>query len=205
MPFSARHADLSTFHLCAAAATSISRAAAPAFESDCHDDRTLVRRWFRRTLYAGHPYGRSATGTEATLGALVRGDLARGRLRRVFPRVALAHDWFRLIVRADDPRRGVAASEIDSDNMRSRMAAFLDRIGDRLELRRAPRDHHQHMTVICEYIRERRANAVRQYLIAQGLPADRIKTISYGKERPEVVGSDEGAWARNRVGITSLQ
>jgi len=52
---------------------------------------------------------------------------------------------------------------------------------------------------------ERRANAVRQYLIAQGLPADRIKTISYGKERPEVVGSDEGAWARNRVGITALQ
>ena len=52
---------------------------------------------------------------------------------------------------------------------------------------------------------ERRANAVRQYLVAQGLPADRIKTISYGKERPEVVGSDEGAWARNRVGITALQ
>ncbi|HZQ01320.1 MAG TPA: peptidoglycan-associated lipoprotein Pal [Reyranella sp.] len=52
---------------------------------------------------------------------------------------------------------------------------------------------------------ERRANAVRQYLIAQGLPAARIKTISYGKERPEVVGSDEGAWARNRVGITTLQ
>src|SRR6187549_4042506 len=43
---------------------------------------------------------------------------------------------------------------------------------------------------------ERRANAVRQYLVAQGVPADRIKTISYGKERPEVVGSDEGAWAR---------
>jgi len=52
---------------------------------------------------------------------------------------------------------------------------------------------------------ERRANAVRQYLVAQGIPADRVKTISYGKERPEVVGSDEGAWARNRVGITALQ
>lgn len=52
---------------------------------------------------------------------------------------------------------------------------------------------------------ERRANAVRQYLVAQGIPASRIKTISYGKERPEVVGSDEGAWARNRVGITVLQ
>jgi peptidoglycan-associated lipoprotein len=52
---------------------------------------------------------------------------------------------------------------------------------------------------------ERRANAVKQSLIAQGLPATRIQTISYGKERPEVVGSDEGAWARNRVGITVLQ
>jgi len=52
---------------------------------------------------------------------------------------------------------------------------------------------------------ERRANAVKQFLIAQGIPASRIKTISYGKERPEVVGSDEGAWARNRVGITVLQ
>ena len=52
---------------------------------------------------------------------------------------------------------------------------------------------------------ERRANAVRQYLVAQGVPAARLKTISYGKERPEVVGSDEGAWARNRVAITALQ
>jgi peptidoglycan-associated lipoprotein len=52
---------------------------------------------------------------------------------------------------------------------------------------------------------ERRANSVKQYLIAQGIPADRIKTISYGKERPEVVGSDEGAWARNRRGVTTLQ
>jgi peptidoglycan-associated lipoprotein len=52
---------------------------------------------------------------------------------------------------------------------------------------------------------ERRANAVRQYLVAQGVPAARIKTISYGKERPEAVGSDEGAWARNRVGISTLQ
>jgi peptidoglycan-associated lipoprotein len=52
---------------------------------------------------------------------------------------------------------------------------------------------------------ERRAQAVRQYLISQGLPAARVKTISYGKERPEVVGSDEGAWSRNRRGVTTLQ
>ena len=52
---------------------------------------------------------------------------------------------------------------------------------------------------------ERRATSVRQYLIAQGVPAARLKTISYGKERPEVVGSDEGSWARNRRGVTTLQ
>jgi peptidoglycan-associated lipoprotein len=52
---------------------------------------------------------------------------------------------------------------------------------------------------------ERRATAVRQYLIAQGIPAQRIKTISYGKERPDAVGSDEGSWARNRRGVTTLQ
>jgi len=52
---------------------------------------------------------------------------------------------------------------------------------------------------------ERRAQAVRQYLAAKGIPAARLRTISYGKERPEVVGSDEGAWARNRRGVTTLQ
>ncbi|TAJ30817.1 MAG: peptidoglycan-associated lipoprotein Pal [Reyranella sp.] len=52
---------------------------------------------------------------------------------------------------------------------------------------------------------ERRANAARQYLIAQGIPAARIKTVSYGKERPDPVGSDEAAWARNRRAVTALQ
>ncbi len=52
---------------------------------------------------------------------------------------------------------------------------------------------------------ERRATATRQYLVAQGVPAARLKTISYGKERPDVVGSDEGAWSRNRRAVTILQ
>jgi peptidoglycan-associated lipoprotein len=52
---------------------------------------------------------------------------------------------------------------------------------------------------------ERRANAARQYLIAQGIPAARVKTISYGKERPDPVGSDEAAWARNRRAVTTLE
>ena len=52
---------------------------------------------------------------------------------------------------------------------------------------------------------ERRATAVRQFLIGQGIPAARVKTISYGKERPDVIGSDEGSWSRNRRGVTVLQ
>jgi peptidoglycan-associated lipoprotein len=52
---------------------------------------------------------------------------------------------------------------------------------------------------------ERRANAARQYLIAQGIPASRIKTISYGKENPDPPGADEQAWALNRRAVTELQ
>ncbi|HCI47780.1 MAG TPA: peptidoglycan-associated lipoprotein Pal [Rhodospirillaceae bacterium] len=52
---------------------------------------------------------------------------------------------------------------------------------------------------------ERRANAVRSYLIANGVAANRITTISYGKERPEVVGSNPSAWAQNRRGVTVLR
>jgi len=45
---------------------------------------------------------------------------------------------------------------------------------------------------------ERRALAVRQYLVQLGISGDRLITISYGKEFPAVVGSDESAWAKNR-------
>ena len=51
---------------------------------------------------------------------------------------------------------------------------------------------------------ERRATAVKNVLIALGVPAARIKTISYGKERPIVVGSSEESYAQNRVGITTV-
>lgn len=45
---------------------------------------------------------------------------------------------------------------------------------------------------------ERRAAAAKKYLVALGISANRIGTISYGKERPAVVGSNEAAWAQNR-------
>lgn len=49
---------------------------------------------------------------------------------------------------------------------------------------------------------ERRATAVKNYLVADGIPASRLKTISYGKERPAVLGHNEAAWAQNRRGVT---
>ena len=51
---------------------------------------------------------------------------------------------------------------------------------------------------------ERRANAVKKYLAAAGIADSRLKTISYGKERPAVQGSDEAAYAQNRRGVTVL-
>jgi peptidoglycan-associated lipoprotein len=49
---------------------------------------------------------------------------------------------------------------------------------------------------------ERRANAAKNYLASQGIDAGRISTISYGKERPEALGSDEASWAKNRRAVT---
>lgn len=45
---------------------------------------------------------------------------------------------------------------------------------------------------------ERRAKAVRDYLVAAGVASKRISTISYGKERPVAQGQDESSWSKNR-------
>ena len=49
---------------------------------------------------------------------------------------------------------------------------------------------------------ERRANAARDYLLSQGVPAGRLLVTSWGKERPVATGSDESAWAQNRRAVT---
>lgn len=51
---------------------------------------------------------------------------------------------------------------------------------------------------------ERRASAVRDYLVALGVDANRIRTISYGKERPAVLGSNDAAWTANRRSVTMV-
>ncbi len=47
---------------------------------------------------------------------------------------------------------------------------------------------------------ENRAIIIRNYLVQNGISADRIQTRSYGEEKPAAVGSDESAWSRNRRG-----
>ena len=51
---------------------------------------------------------------------------------------------------------------------------------------------------------DRRATAVRDYLLAKGLNSARVRTVSYGKERAAVEGSTEAAWEKNRRAATVL-
>ncbi len=51
---------------------------------------------------------------------------------------------------------------------------------------------------------ERRANSAKDYLVSQGIDSARLTTISYGKERPIALGSDEASWSQNRNGTTTV-
>jgi peptidoglycan-associated lipoprotein len=50
----------------------------------------------------------------------------------------------------------------------------------------------------------RRAETVRQYLVSRGVSAQRMRTISYGKERPVAVCNDISCWSQNRRAVTVL-
>lgn len=52
---------------------------------------------------------------------------------------------------------------------------------------------------------ERRAEAVRKFLQNHGVESSRLDTISYGKERPAIMGHDESAWSKNRRGTLVLR
>ena len=51
---------------------------------------------------------------------------------------------------------------------------------------------------------ERRANAAKNYLASLGVNPARLRTVSYGKERPDALGSNEQAWAQNRRAVTII-
>jgi peptidoglycan-associated lipoprotein len=50
----------------------------------------------------------------------------------------------------------------------------------------------------------RRANAVKEFLVSQGVSTGRVETVSYGKERPICTESSESCWAQNRRGVTTV-
>ena len=50
----------------------------------------------------------------------------------------------------------------------------------------------------------RRAETTKQYLVSRGIPASRIRTISYGKERPVAVCNDISCWSQNRRAVTAI-
>jgi peptidoglycan-associated lipoprotein len=52
---------------------------------------------------------------------------------------------------------------------------------------------------------QRRANAARDVLVANGVAGARVSTISYGKDRPTALGSSEDAWAQNRRAVTVVR
>ncbi len=52
---------------------------------------------------------------------------------------------------------------------------------------------------------QRRANAARDVLVAGGVNPARVSTISYGKDQPAALGSDESAWAQNRRAVTVVR
>ena len=51
---------------------------------------------------------------------------------------------------------------------------------------------------------ERRANAVKSYLVRLGVDSSRISTVSYGKERPDSIGSSSSSWSQNRRAVTTV-
>ena len=98
----------------------------------------------------------------------------------------------------------------DSSQLSSDAMATLDRQAAFLNAKPAYRvkiEGHADERGTREYnlaLGERRASATRDYLVARGVDGSRIRIVSYGKERPAVVGSNEDAWAKNRRSVTVL-
>jgi len=108
------------------------------------------------------------------------------------------------MARAQEVLTSVVYFEYDSDRLnaeaeeRLRMKAAILRANPRMELRVEGHADERGSTEYNLALGQRRSEAVRTFLTGFGIPANRLGTISYGKERPAVEGSTETAWARNR-------
>ena len=100
--------------------------------------------------------------------------------------------------------------EEDSSELTPKAQATLDRQVD--WLRRYDRgpfsiEGHADERGTREYnfaLGQRRAAATREYMVARGIPAGRIRTISYGKERPVATCNDISCWSQNRRAVTAI-
>ena len=100
--------------------------------------------------------------------------------------------------------------ESDSSELTSQSIATLDKQAQWLQM------YNRHAFTIEGHADERgtreynialgakRAQTVREYLIARGVEANRMRTISYGKERPVAVCDDISCWSQNRRAVTVL-
>jgi len=106
------------------------------------------------------------------------------------PRVFFAYDQYVLSPEAQDVLRRQANWMKIYDNTTAVIEGHADERGTR------------------EYnlaLGARRADSVQSFLISQGISPNRLRTISYGKERPIDARANEAGWARNRNGYTNLR
>ncbi|EBP4525016.1 peptidoglycan-associated outer membrane lipoprotein [Salmonella enterica subsp. enterica serovar Westminster] len=97
--------------------------------------------------------------------------------------------------------------DLDKYDIRSDFAAMLDAHANFLRSNPSYKvtvEGHADERGTPEYnisLGERRANAVKMYLQGKGVSADQISIVSYGKEKPAVLGHDEAAYAKNRRAV----
>jgi peptidoglycan-associated lipoprotein len=126
--------------------------------------------------------------TETTPGAVAEDTVASGSLDEINKNSPLKPVFF-----------GLDASEVDGEGQRILQANA--EILKRYPTWQISIEGHCDERGTAEYnlaLGERRALAARNYLVSLGVTADRVKTVSYGKEFPFDPGHDETAWAKNR-------
>ena len=100
---------------------------------------------------------------------------------------------------------GYDSSELDDDDrsVLDNQAKFLNQnpsLKVTIEGHCDERGTREYNLALCE----KRASAVKDYLISVGINSERVSVVSYGKERPQVLGSNKAAWSMNRRSVTTI-
>ncbi|KAF0138161.1 MAG: peptidoglycan-associated lipoprotein [Rhodospirillaceae bacterium] len=143
-------------------------------------------------------------GTASTAGAGSMGGLNSGIAAVTTPSVALQQEFEQAV------GQDRVFFDFDKYAVRSNAKPVLMRWADWMK-------HHPQYPVTLEghadergtreynlALGEKRANAVKEFLAAHGVSSGQLTTISYGKERPAVPGSNEAAWSQNRRAVATV-